>query len=64
VPTGDNKFIDSLTFSDPLKLYDYVRYAYITFISEEVYQRALTELNGIKIKDYELAPMACNTPYK
>jgi len=29
----DMKFIESLTFSDPLRLYDYVRYAYVKFIS-------------------------------
>ena len=33
----DMKFIESLSFSDPLKLYDYVRYAYVKFISLEYY---------------------------
>jgi RNA recognition motif-containing protein len=61
---GSVNVIESLTFSEPLKLYDYVRYAYITFTSEEVFQKALELLNGVYIKDYMLVPSTCNTPYK
>ena len=61
---GSFSVIENLTFSEPLKLYNYVRYAYITFISEEIFHKALEVLNGVYIKDYMLAPSACNTPYK
>lgn len=43
--------IESISVSDPLKIYDYERYAFITFVNDALCELALKHLPGVIIND-------------
>ena len=64
-----------MTFSDPLKMHNFERFAWLTFDSEEAAMIALQELDGIvvkvpetfasqNLKDYTIAPVKSTQPNK
>ena len=48
-PVGTS-VIENISLSDPLKIYDYERYAFITFVNEALTELALKYLKGVEIK--------------
>jgi hypothetical protein len=49
-PVGTS-MIESISLSDPLKIYDYERYAFITFVNDALCELALKHLPGVLIND-------------
>jgi len=63
--------IEQISFSEPLKMYNFERFAWVTFDSDESYQAALAELENRTVrvpdsfsystfKDYQMVPIKNN----
>lgn len=67
--------LEEISFSDPLKMHNFERFAWLTFDSDETALTALQELDGISVrvpdsfsaqqlKDYPIAPVKSSQPNK